>query len=295
MSKTLFFLLGWLVLSPQPLVFGQLPQQDLADYLSPATTDLPNVSAHRGGRFYHGLPENSLGLFRHVSSHVSAFIECDVQMSKDSTLFLLHDDSLDRTTTGTGLAREKDWRELQQYALVDDYGTVTEEKIPSLESIFRWAKGNTILALDIKDGLPIELLVDLIREYRMENSILLIAYNLEEAIALHSLAPEMVLSVSMEEVEDIAAHEAAGIPLRQCVAFTGTRIQSPALYTALRENGILSIMGTMREADLDFRDGDEDVYKHLFHAGIDILATDHPLEASARRKRQNIRARGLDH
>lgn len=288
MKKSLLILLGWIALSIHYPGVAQVYHQDLAAYLSPATPNLPNVSAHRGGRFYHGLPENSLGLFKHVSSFIPTFIECDVQMSKDSMLFLLHDDSLDRTTTGTGLAREKEWRELQQYALVDDYGSVTEEKIPSLERVFRWARGNVILALDIKDGLPIELLVALIREYEMENSILLIAYDLEEAVELHRLAPEMVLSVAMDEVEDIQAHENAGIPLRQCVAFTGTRLQSPELYSALREHGILSILGTMSDADPRFREGGEQGYTAFFDAGVDILATDHPVEASKMKEQDHV-------
>lgn len=285
MKKSLLILLGWIVLSFHYPVVAQVHHQDLAAYLSPSTPNLPNVSAHRGGRFYHGRPENSLSLFQYVSSSVLAFIECDIQMSKDSVLFLLHDDSLDRTTTGTGLARDKTWKELQQYVLVDDYDSVTAEKIPSLESVFRWARGNVILALDIKDGLPIELLVALIREYEMENSILLIAYDLEEAVELHRLAPEMVLSVAMDEVEDIQAHENAGIPLRQCVAFTGTRLQSPELYSALRAHGILSILGTMSDADPRFREGGDQVYTAFFDAGVDILATDHPVEATREGKK----------
>lgn len=293
MKKSLLILLGWIVLSFHYPVVSQVHHQDLAAYLSPSTPDLPNVSAHRGGRFFHGLPENSLSLFQYVSSSVSVFIECDVQMSKDSVLFLLHDDSLNRTTTGMGLASNKNWQELQEYMLVDDYDSITSEKIPSLESVLRWAKGNAILALDIKDSVPIERLIELIRESEMENGVLLIAYNLDEAVMLHEYAPDLVLSVSMTEVQDIEDHAKAGIPLRQCVAFTGTRLQSPELYTTLRENGILSIVGTMYEFDQEFRTTREDVYVPLFNAGVNILATDHPLEASRGKQQLNVRVRGL--
>lgn len=260
--------------------YSQIPDQDLASYLSPSTPNLPRVSAHRGGRCFHGLPENSLSLFRYVTSAIPAFIECDIQMSADSVLFLLHDDSLQRTTTGIGLARSYTWGELQEFTLVDDYKSITDEKIPSLESILRWAKGNAILMLDIKEDVPIELLVQLIREYQVENNVLLIAYTLEDAVMLHQYAPDLVLSATMNEISDIEEHDEAGIPLRQCVAFTGTRLQSPELYKALREKGILSILGTMNEADHQFRGGSSDVYGPLYEAGIDILATDHPIHAA---------------
>lgn len=279
MKKSLLFLLGCIVLSSPHQTYGQIHHQDLASFLTPSTPGMPNVSAHRGGRYYHGLPENSLSLFKYVTSAVPVFVECDIQMSKDSVFFLLHDDSLNRTTTGMGLAVSRNWAELQQYSLIDDYDSVTTEKIPGLEDVFRWAKGHAILVLDMKDNVPIELLVELIRESEMENDVLLIAYTLEEAVTLHEYAPDLVLSVSMTEVQDITAHADAGIPLRQCVAFTGTRLQSPELYRALRENGILSILGTMNGADLGFRDGDDDVYTALFDAGVDILATDYPIEA----------------
>lgn len=295
MKNSLLLVLGCFVLSPQALVYSQNHYQDLATYLSPSSPDLPVVSAHRGGRYYHGLPENSLELFKYVASAVPTFIECDIQMSSDSVLFLLHDDSLERTTTGFGLASSYTWEELQAFYLVDDYDSVTTEKIPSLESVLDWAKGRVILALDLKDSVPIELLVELIRASKGENHVLLVAYSLEEAVSMHGYAPEMVISASMYEIGDIEAHADAGIPLAQCVAFTGTRLQSPELYRALRENGILSIMGTMNDADLRYREGEKDVYMSLYDAGVDILATDHPVEASPKRRRQNVRARGIGH
>lgn len=286
-------MLGCIVLSTPPQVFGQIHHQDLASFLSPSTPDLPTVSAHRGGRYYRGLPENSLVLFRHIESTIPAFIECDIQMSSDSVLFLLHDDSLQRTTTGSGLASSYTWEELQSFTLVDEYDSVTVEKIPSLESVLQWAKGRVIMALDIKDGVPLDLLVELIHKNEVKNDVLLIAYNLEEAVMLHEYAPELVLSVSMSEVQDISAHEDAGIPLRQCVAFTGTRLQSPELYRALRENGILSILGTMKDADLSFRDGNENAYTPLYDAGVDILATDFPIEATREKGVGNVGLRGM--
>ena len=59
------------------------------------------VSAHRGGP-RPGLPENSLPAFDHALNYAPALLETDVRRLADGTFVLLHDDTLDRTTTGTG-------------------------------------------------------------------------------------------------------------------------------------------------------------------------------------------------
>lgn len=70
--------------------------------------------AHRGaGRL---APENTLAAFRVGAGHGHTAFECDVQLSRDGVPFLLHDDTLPRTTSGQGLACERPWQDL---ALLD--------------------------------------------------------------------------------------------------------------------------------------------------------------------------------
>lgn len=67
--------------------------------------------AHRGAG--KQAPENTLAAFR--VGHAAGFraFECDVQLSADGVPFLLHDDTLDRTSNGQGLACALDWAVLQ--------------------------------------------------------------------------------------------------------------------------------------------------------------------------------------
>lgn len=70
----------------------------------------PRWIAHRGaGRL---APENTLAAFRLGASHGYRMLECDVRLSADGIPFLLHDDTLDRTTSGRGPAGERVWAEL---------------------------------------------------------------------------------------------------------------------------------------------------------------------------------------
>jgi glycerophosphoryl diester phosphodiesterase len=66
--------------------------------------------AHRGaGRL---APENTLAAFHLGAAHGFRAFECDVKLSRDGVPYLLHDDTLDRTTSGRGSAGAQDWAAL---------------------------------------------------------------------------------------------------------------------------------------------------------------------------------------
>ena len=72
----------------------------------------PRWIAHRGaGKL---APENTLAAFKLGASHGYRMFECDVKLSSDGVPFLLHDNTLNRTTTGKGTAGEQTWSELSQ-------------------------------------------------------------------------------------------------------------------------------------------------------------------------------------
>ena len=90
--------------------------------------------AHRGaGKL---APENTLAAFRVGAAHGWRAFECDVKLSRDGVPFLLHDDSLDRTTARTGLAAEFDWAELSRLDAGSWHGrTHAGEPLASLDAI----------------------------------------------------------------------------------------------------------------------------------------------------------------
>lgn len=73
---------------------------------------LPFWVAHRGaGKL---APENTLAAFREGARHGYRAFECDVKLSADGVPFLLHDATLDRTTTARGRGCERSWSELSR-------------------------------------------------------------------------------------------------------------------------------------------------------------------------------------
>ena len=243
------------------------------------------VSAHRGGPT-PGLPENAIPTMEALLMAAPAIMEVDVGQSTDGVLFLLHDDRLDRTTTGTGEAAAQDWAALSALKLKDNWGWVTPYAIPKLSEALAWAKGRTVMQIDFKRSANVDKVVAEIRAAGMAGSVILIAYSVEQAASLHRAAPEMLLSVSVDAPGDVAALKAAGIPEDRMVAFTGTRLPRPELYRELDKQNIEVIFGTLGrpprsiDAVID-RYGMDERYAELGKEGVDILATDRPREAAA--------------
>ena len=262
------------------------PQSDLSamlDCFEAAGQTL--ISAHRGGPT-PGLPENAIPTMDALLTAAPAIMEVDVGQSRDGVLFLLHDDRLERTTTGTGEAASQNWAALSQLKLKDNWGWVTPYAIPRLEEALAWAKGRTVLQIDFKRSADYGKVAAAIRAAGMERSVILIAYSVDQAAALHRAAPEMLISVSVDALEDVAALKAAGIPEERMVAFTGTRLPRPELYRELDSQDIEVIFGTLGrpprsiDAVID-RYGMDERYAELGKEGVDILATDRPREAAA--------------
>lgn len=106
-------------------------------------------AAHRGGSLLW--PENSLLAFRNAAELGADFLEFDVHLAKDGEVVVIHDPTLDRTTTGTGPVRARTLAELKRLRLKDKGGAATEETIPALDELVRVAApGKRQMLLEIK-------------------------------------------------------------------------------------------------------------------------------------------------
>jgi glycerophosphoryl diester phosphodiesterase len=110
----------------------------------------PRWVAHRGaGKL---APENTLAAFRLGAQHGYRMFECDAKLSADGAVFLLHDDTLDRTTDGQGIAGGQPWSRLS----LRDAGSwhsrqYAGEPLPTLETVARFCRANAcLLNIEIK-------------------------------------------------------------------------------------------------------------------------------------------------
>jgi glycerophosphoryl diester phosphodiesterase len=234
------------------------------------------VSAHRGGRFLPGLPENALPTFRHTLRKVPAIIECDVNMSADSVLLLMHDQTLDRTTTGSGRVMETDWKTIRSLRLKDDFGNVTPYKVPRLSEILKWSFGKTYLMLDVKRKVPFDRVIQMVRAAGAVKHVALITYNYEDAVKAYLIDPRIKLSVVIRNEAELERYLNGPIPTEQLLAFTGLTARSKSFYQRLKKHGIITMLGTIGNLDNKAKAKGNAVYQELKRLGIDIFATDRP-------------------
>lgn len=244
--------------------------------------DYPMVSAHRGGRRYEGFPENAIETFEYVLTHTPAIIECDISMTADSLLVLMHDPTLNRTTTGQGLVQDYSLAALQDLFLVDDYGTVTNYRIPTLLQTLEWARENgAFLTLDIKPGVPQELVLRAVSQTQTTQHAAIIAYSASEAITLYALDTSLILSAVITSPQELKNYLDTGIPARQITAFVGLAPPESNLYDQLDQLGISAMIGTKGTLDNKAIALGDTLYAHLIREGATYIATDRPIEAAA--------------
>ena len=266
------------------------------------TSDLPSffdcldrnevtlVSAHRGT---DGLaPENSLRSVEAVTTRTGGLVEVDVATSADGVLFLHHDDTLDRTTTGRGTA-EADWAILRTLSLRDEDGRVTAERPTRLDEFLRWTEGRVIPQLDVKPTTDYDDLAAVLRETGAEARVVVIAYSLGQARLIARKMPDVMISATVERSADLEALEEAGVRLDRVLAWTGNDAPDLDLWAALDASGVEVIFGTLGGRDsFDERiaaGGDDGVYADLARRGADVIATDRPVEAAAALRAGGVR------
>lgn len=108
------------------------------------------VIAHRGASSY--APENTLAAFALAADQGARAIECDAKLTRDFKIVLIHDDRLDRTTSGKGPVKRHDLKAIRAL----DAGSwfdprFAEERVPTLEEgLALWAKRGLFPQIEVK-------------------------------------------------------------------------------------------------------------------------------------------------
>jgi glycerophosphoryl diester phosphodiesterase len=112
------------------------------------------IIAHRGHSV--ALPEQTMAAFEAAVRLGAEMIEADIQITRDGRLITMHDERLERTTSGTGLVSERDWAEIAEL----DAGSwfdprFAAERVPLLDDLFALAdEAGIALCLEVKGETP---------------------------------------------------------------------------------------------------------------------------------------------
>lgn len=256
-----------------------VPKKGLMAFLKYNENFKPMISAHRGGGDIAGYPENCIESFDFLAKQMPAIIECDIEYTKDSVLMMMHDNSLDRTTTGKGKIIEKNWSDFKSVKLKDNAGNLTVYEIPTLEKVLNWGRNKVIFTLDVKRNTPYRKVVEMVEKLKAEEYSVIITYDVNQAKEVYKLNPNLIISVTIRDMKEYERYQNAGIPDKNMVAFIGTREPNKEFNNFLHKKGICTILGTLGNLDKMAAAKGDNLYNEWVKNGADILSTDRAIEA----------------
>jgi glycerophosphoryl diester phosphodiesterase len=169
----------------------------------------PLVFAHQGGE--NLWPSNTMLAFNQSAGLGSDVLDTDMHMTRDGVLVLIHDQTVDRTTAGSGAIRDLTLEQIKKldagYNFSLDGGQTYPYRrqgltIPTLEELFQ-AYPQMRFGIEIKQTDPIttaERFCALIRQYTMQDKVLVSSFSQENMDAFRMECPEVATSATQEEV-----------------------------------------------------------------------------------------------
>ena len=178
------------------------------------------IEAHRGARAE--APENTLAAFQRALDLQAHSIELDIHPAADGTLVVIHDDTLDRTTDGTGPVAALNLRDLRRLdAGAKVHADFAGERIPALGEVMgRVAPTPTLLNIEIKRPPPgmrvAEGVVQLLRHYGQADHYVVSSFDLNALLSVRRLAPEVKLALIGGAADVLARARALRLPWIHC-------------------------------------------------------------------------------
>lgn len=257
----------------------------------------PLVVAHRG--CWRSPAENALAGLRACIALGVDMVEIDLRRTQDGVIVLLHDATLDRTTSLTGVLAQTPYAALETARLRHGQGgpeaPLTDEAPPTFEQVLEASKGRIFLFLDIKDPIHAEV-ADLVRKHGAEHRVL---FSVNAAFGPAVLTPALVGDAAlMPKFDQYAASTCApdADPADQAAAYAGlrapiyeavfcddaflARVRARTGGAGLWVNALGPRFMAGREEGLALRDPDA-VWGALLNLGVTAIQTDHPAELAA--------------
>jgi len=180
------------------------------------TTPVCMVIAHRGASSY--APENTLAAFDLALQMGVRQIELDVHSSRDDHIVVIHDDTVDRTTNGSGLVASQTLAELRQLDAGAWFGaTFAGERIPTFEEVLARYQGRVHLHVELKGHTPslAQRTAELIRQHGMVGQVTITSFQQVRLEEIRTAAPELPSGWLVGDVSDAVIAQARAMGVAQ--------------------------------------------------------------------------------
>ncbi|WP_379970712.1 glycerophosphodiester phosphodiesterase [Ectobacillus sp. sgz5001026] len=231
------------------------------------------IFGHRGARGTH--PENTMISFQEAARTGAHGIEFDVHLSKDGEVVIIHDETLNRTTNGSGLVCEHTLEELQKLDAGSHFNSAFQgARIPTLREVLAWLRGNKLLInIELKNDrihyVALEQkVVALVREFGLEKRVIFSSFNHRSVAVLADLAPDIERAILyhfplQDAVGEARLHHATGL-------HPNFQLLTKEFVDEAKSQGFKLRPYTINE--------EEDI-KRMISFGVDVIITDWPSKA----------------
>ena len=207
-KRVLLIILGLLIVVITALHLAASPAEDHPFFDQFSDDQYPLVIAHAGSELY---PHDTMYALERYAAMGVDILEMDLHMTADGKIILIHDDTVDRTTDGTGDVREMTLAEDQEldagWYWTEDGETYPLRgqgiTIPTLREVFETFPGYPMI-IEIKQEEPsmAEPLCELIREYGMELKVIVPSFNDAAMHEFRSTCPEVATAAANDEARE---------------------------------------------------------------------------------------------
>jgi len=225
---------------------------------------IPKIIAHRGASGH--APENTLAAFRLAIEHKADGIELDVMLTKDGYAVVIHDDTVDRTTDGSGRVKDFTLAELQ--ALDAGNG----EKIPTLQDVLAEFGGQCLLNIELKnysspfDMLPV-VVAKMLYQAGLADSVIISTFNPFNLPRFRRRCPGVKLGL-------LTVAGKANLWIWRLFRYDALHPHYEDVDQAL----VAAVNGRQRQVNVWTVD-DPDEIRRLAALGVDSIITNHPQAA----------------
>jgi len=235
-----------------------------------------HIAAHRGAHLAY--PENSIAAIEEAIRLGASVVELDVRATKDGVLVLMHDKTVNRTTSGEGEVGKHTYAEIQKMHLrgATD-GEMSNLFIPTLQEALRICKGKIIVDLDFKEERRefVAKTYDLIAQEGMEDQVLFFLYDYKEMPGIYKRNPKITIFPRARSMKDLTA--ILKMKMTSIVHLDESFTDAKKLNT-MRQQGIYFWMNSLGEYDDEARQEGKDIYRSFLekYPFVRLIQTDYP-------------------
>ena len=221
---------------------------------------------HRGASAY--APENTLAAFDKALDLGAGHVEFDVHFSADGQVVVIHDDTVDRTTNGSGAVASLTLAQLKRLDAGSWFGSqFSEERMPTLEELLERYNGMLYFHIEVKGQAEhlSERTIDLVRGYGWPDSVTITSFQKERLEEARAYAPEIPTGWLAREVDESMVEQARQMGLAEICPHAD--FLDAELVERLHQKGFVVRAWGVR---------DEEVMRRVVETGADGMTIDFP-------------------